>query len=647
MRPTTSALLSVVLTIVACSEPTAPFISLRYGRWDSGIRAFDPPSGREREAAKTLARAIAAGLADLEAREDVFDAFVSSKNREGKVHVPSFMQHRAQRLSVAAEARGISVHDVRDALRDLRELEMYVPVSSHRAKWTKGEVPLVAVALSEDDSPVAYGPDGEVVFLTRDFPPSRPVIVLAPRETDLSAQMRWNAEQGPVCAGRHFESLEAARARCKRESPRGRSAALTMAELNGLYMEHLELYGDQCHEECWFWGDPEYEIHVLWAADSTASSPLRDHQCIGATADQTDGSNPGVKSPEIVWDMNGRTWTQLQRLLFGFQVDSVDRASGRFILQLWEDDSNACRITGAAFSSLGMLATFFGGVITGVSLKPALVPGAAAGTWVPVIMGALLISYAIADVFNGGDDFVGGFFVPQGSFTATANTNQVLLFENQLRGRARIRLYDASPPPVGPTVAVTVSYQDNFLIPVGAQKKFHAFAVDADGRGAGDRAVSWASSNTSIATVDGDGWVSGLSSGTVSITASVDGFSNQVQVSIVPYGPAAVLSLTPAEVDLSTGQTQQLVARFYDSNGFQLPLGTTTVVYTSANSNVCSVSPSGVVTATTSGVDWTTMSAEAEGLSSGSVSCSVNGGDPYSIIGRRSNRPTARRLARP
>jgi len=114
--------------------------------------------------------------------------------------------------------------------------------------------------------------------------------------------------------------------------------------------------------------------------------------------------------------------------------------------------------------------------------------------------------------------------------------------------------------------------------------------------GAPQATVTWASSNTAIATVNSTGTITGVAAGNVIITATATSGTQTATATVgvnVGAGPTGVqsFSLTPSQATLFAGQTQQLTATVV-SPGFTYP-----VTYTSLAPSVATVNSSGLVTA--------------------------------------------------
>src|SRR2546429_282718 len=127
---------------------------------------------------------------------------------------------------------------------------------------------------------------------------------------------------------------------------------------------------------------------------------------------------------------------------------------------------------------------------------------------------------------------------------------------------------------------------------------------DANGNPLPGRAVSWTSSNTSVATVDGSGLVTGVTIGSATITATSEGQSGTASITVSNV-PVASVSVSPATAAIQVGQTVQLVATPKDANGN--PLSGRTVTWASSNTSVATVSASGLVTGNVGGTSTITV----------------------------------------
>jgi subtilisin family serine protease len=86
-------------------------------------------------------------------------------------------------------------------------------------------------------------------------------------------------------------------------------------------------------------------------------------------------------------------------------------------------------------------------------------------------------------------------------------------------------------PHAAPVASVTVS-PSSATAPVGASGQLTATVKDADGNVLTGRTVTWASSNTSVVTVDQTGFARAVGAGSAAIVATCEGMSGQAQVTV-------------------------------------------------------------------------------------------------------------------
>ena len=92
---------------------------------------------------------------------------------------------------------------------------------------------------------------------------------------------------------------------------------------------------------------------------------------------------------------------------------------------------------------------------------------------------------------------------------------------------------------VGPTALVTITPVTDSLV-VGQRLLLSASATDALGTVLSDRQVSWQTSNPAVATVAANGEVTGITVGTVGITATIDGKSATRLMRVLPAASRVV-----------------------------------------------------------------------------------------------------------
>lgn len=195
-------------------------------------------------------------------------------------------------------------------------------------------------------------------------------------------------------------------------------------------------------------------------------------------------------------------------------------------------------------------------------------------------------------------------------------------------GRSGSATVTVAPVPVA---SVLVSPSSSALT-VGSTVQLTAAPRDASGNTLGDRPVSWSSSDPGVATVSGTGLVTALRPGATTITASSEGKSGSATVTVTAV-PVASVDVAPAQTSVQVGRTTQLTATPRDASGN--PLAGRTVTWASSNSEVASVSSTGLVTGVAPGS--ATITATSEG-SNGSASVTVN---PVPVASVAVNPPTA------
>jgi uncharacterized protein YjdB len=152
---------------------------------------------------------------------------------------------------------------------------------------------------------------------------------------------------------------------------------------------------------------------------------------------------------------------------------------------------------------------------------------------------------------------------------------------------------------------------------VGQTVQVTATPLDSTGAALTGRTVTWGSNNAAVATVSASGLVTGAAAGSATITATSEGKSGTVAVTVA-LAPVASVSVSPAAVSATIGQTAQLTAIPRDASGNAL-VGRV-VTWGSSNTGVATVSGNGLVTSIAVGV--AIMTATSEGKS-GTASVTV------------------------
>ncbi|MFN8574349.1 MAG: Ig-like domain-containing protein [Gemmatimonadaceae bacterium] len=145
----------------------------------------------------------------------------------------------------------------------------------------------------------------------------------------------------------------------------------------------------------------------------------------------------------------------------------------------------------------------------------------------------------------------------------------------------------------------------------GSNAALVADVKDQMGNSVPGAAVTWSSTNPSIASVSSSGVLSGVAIGTSSVKATSGVVSATAPVNVTAQSVASV-QVTPSSVSFQAGTTTQLTATAFDANGQAIP--GTSFTWVTGDPNVTTVSALGVATAKNLGT--TTITATASGKSS-------------------------------
>ncbi len=129
--------------------------------------------------------------------------------------------------------------------------------------------------------------------------------------------------------------------------------------------------------------------------------------------------------------------------------------------------------------------------------------------------------------------------------------------------------------------------------------------------------MTWTSGNTGIATVAPNGTVTAVAPGSTTITATSEGKTGTATVTVTAV-PVATVVVAPTTANLTIGGTQQVSATPRDAQGNALT--GRAVVWSSANTNIATVTQAGLITAV--GAGNTTVTATSEGRT-GTVTVTV------------------------
>src|SRR6058998_3938979 len=172
-----SCAVAALLLIAACGERTVTPPA-------ETSTARVPESSRRPEA---LAKMVAKGLKNPAFRAYLKAQLDASPYREHKLQFETFLAANSGRaLREVAYENSVTKENLAAEAKAAIALEVYLPVPAHRAAWQGDEHILVATALTDDDPPIAFDPEGHRQVLDPKIPPSTPVLAIVPVETDFS-----------------------------------------------------------------------------------------------------------------------------------------------------------------------------------------------------------------------------------------------------------------------------------------------------------------------------------------------------------------------------------------------------------------------------------------------------------------------------
>ncbi|MHB1224757.1 MAG: Ig-like domain-containing protein [Gemmatimonadaceae bacterium] len=162
-----------------------------------------------------------------------------------------------------------------------------------------------------------------------------------------------------------------------------------------------------------------------------------------------------------------------------------------------------------------------------------------------------------------------------------------------------------------PVATIAIS-PGTLALRVGATSRLTVTARNADGATIADATISWRSSATTVATVSSSGEVRALSVGSTTITATSEGRSANVSVTVSPP-MVDELTVDPSSLTLTVGEERTLTATARDADGDALE--SATIAWTSSAPAVATVSSTGRVTAVAVGSAAITATSEGKAAS--------------------------------
>jgi hypothetical protein len=326
--------LPIFIVAAACGERPTPTATRDDPAMDAAIRGMPRDAGSRLE---RLAQRMALSLADSGFRTRLKAELDRSPVREHKLHFQRFLTQGARPAAAeVARLNAATAGTIETEALGTIPLEFYMPVPAHRARWTGGEDVLVATALKDHDSPVAFDIHGQRRVLNPDQPPTTPVLALVPVEADFDHPASGAAT--PPCVQPQGGGGGArAMGGCGVGGGGGGTGASGLWMTSASFTETFE---------GWLKGAPEFEIHIMGQAGTSDS--LTDYQCAGEKA-----------GGPYYFDQNDLTWSGSVLLFSQTQLDSYKRQHPNQAVRVvaLEDDDGPCVIKTDAGRFLRMLQT--------------------------------------------------------------------------------------------------------------------------------------------------------------------------------------------------------------------------------------------------------------------------------------------------
>jgi alpha-tubulin suppressor-like RCC1 family protein/uncharacterized protein YjdB len=139
-------------------------------------------------------------------------------------------------------------------------------------------------------------------------------------------------------------------------------------------------------------------------------------------------------------------------------------------------------------------------------------------------------------------------------------------------------------------VASVVVTPASALLTPGDPVTLTASVFNANGDALMDKAITWATSAESVASVDAFGVVTGLAVGVSDVSATVEGISGSAVITV--ENPVDSIVVTPATLELGLDTESTLVAEAFDARGNSL---TRTLTWSSEDVQIATVTSAGLV----------------------------------------------------
>jgi hypothetical protein len=330
---------ALLVAFAACADPASRTVGVSASK-NILSPSESPAPGEERAALTKIARLVAVSLDNEPARQHLKRDMRAAPFREHKLELGPYLRSKDAKalLSRMVALNGGTETDLFATLSTIRRLEFYMPVASHREKWTGSSDVLVVSQLDQPTPIVAFDEKGAEVTLDRSAPPEQPTLSILPVETRFDQPMPINAsknvrdENGSAIGTLERLSVKSASLVACDPDCGGGGSVQAPPPPPGLYLEFSRIVDAK---EPWFRGDPEIEVHIHGPNEAGAPRYGRDLSCSGEHA----------YDYRKVFDQNTGFW-QGRVLLFSADETAAyfSKFPEGFHMIFWEDDNDQCTI---------------------------------------------------------------------------------------------------------------------------------------------------------------------------------------------------------------------------------------------------------------------------------------------------------------
>ena len=278
---------------------------------------------------RAVARAFAISLSHSAVRAAIRLALQGSRAREHKLQVQRYFANRGAWLLPRIDiANGLASGRMHDLLRELPDLEIYLPDLSHRESW-RGDPEVLVVGRLETDVELhgvqgsavpGYSVDGAEHSVSTSRPAKDPVIVLVPAEMAFGPDGETGAspaepefviepECPPDCPPPPVDPCAA--------NPIGKQLIMCRVQINNV-----------SQYEGWLRGSPEV-VAQLFSVLPNGTGFME----IGC-------ANEGKVTP-LYYDQNGDSWEGAVKLGDSTAIKNATNAGRSVSVVFWEDDTGA------------------------------------------------------------------------------------------------------------------------------------------------------------------------------------------------------------------------------------------------------------------------------------------------------------------